>query len=146
MISDEDIINVCSTAPSMSKACSILRMNLKTFTKRARNLGVYKKNQGSKGVKRDIEYKSIDINEILEGKHPQYQSNKLRLRLIKDSIKEAECECCGLSEWNGLPIPLELNHIDGDRHNHLIKNLEIICPNCHAQTPTYRARNIGRKK
>lgn len=142
MVSDDDIIKACKEANSMAGACSMLRMNYKTFTKRAKNLGVYKKNQGSKGVKRDIEYKTIDLGEILEGKHPQYQSNKLRLRLIKSSVKKAECECCGLSEWNGFPIPLELNHIDGDRHNHLLENLEIICPNCHAQTPTYRARNI----
>jgi hypothetical protein len=48
------------------------------------------------------------------------------------------CEQCGLSEWQGSPIPLELDHIDGNPSNNDPNNLRILCSNCHAQTPTFR--------
>lgn len=69
------------------------------------------------------------------------QSHKLRLRLISEGIKEYKCESCGLSEWLGKPIALELNHIDGNNKNNNLDNLNILCPNCHAQTPNYRGLN-----
>ena len=62
------------------------------------------------------------------------------LRLIDDGIKEARCECCKLSEWMGKPIPLELHHKDGNHYNNDLSNLEILCPNCHAQTDNYSRR------
>jgi hypothetical protein len=48
------------------------------------------------------------------------------------------CEGCGLSEWRGKPIVLELEHKNGDRKDNTRDNLELLCPNCHAQTPTWR--------
>lgn len=57
------------------------------------------------------------------------------------------CSKCKLSVWNDLLIPLELDHIDGDKTNNLRSNCRILCPNCHAQTPTYRWRNrVDRRK
>lgn len=53
------------------------------------------------------------------------------------------CFNCKLSEWQGQPIPLELDHIDGNHENNLETNLRVLCPNCHAQTPTYKAKNKG---
>lgn len=57
------------------------------------------------------------------------------------------CECCCGEIWMGKPIPLELEHVDGDNRNNVKDNLKLLCPNCHAQTPTYRGRgiNTGRK-
>lgn len=73
-------------------------------------------------------------------------SHKLRLRLIKEGIKEHLCENCGLSEWLGRPISLELNHIDGNNSNNNLINLSLLCPNCHAQTPNYRGLNKKKPK
>lgn len=70
-------------------------------------------------------------------------STKLRLCLLRSGIRAHRCERCDLSEWNGQPIPLELDHIDGDRAHNELANLRLLCPNCHALTPTYRGRNIG---
>jgi 5-methylcytosine-specific restriction endonuclease McrA len=47
-----------------------------------------------------------------------------------------------MTEWLGQPIPLEIDHIDGDSTNNSLDNFRILCPNCHAQTPTYRGLNI----
>ena len=69
-------------------------------------------------------------------------SNTLRKRLIREGLKEHKCECCGIIEWCGQPTPLELDHIDGDHYNNNLDNLRVLCPNCHAQTDTYRGRNV----
>jgi 5-methylcytosine-specific restriction endonuclease McrA len=60
-----------------------------------------------------------------------------RKRLIEDGYKEEKCECCGLSEWMGKPIPLELHHKDFNHYNNSIENLEILCSNCHMQKHNY---------
>lgn len=72
-------------------------------------------------------------------------SHKLKLRLFEEGIKQCKCESCGLTEWMNKPVPLELDHMNGNRKDNRIKNLRILCPNCHAQTDTYRSRNRLRR-
>jgi hypothetical protein len=69
-----------------------------------------------------------------------YQSHKLRKRLLKEGYFESKCYKCGISQWQGQPIPLELEHIDGDKSNNSLDNLTLLCPNCHALTHTWRRR------
>jgi hypothetical protein len=71
------------------------------------------------------------------------QTNDLKHRLLAEGLKERRCEVCRLHRWNDLPIPLELDHLNGRRDDNRLSNLRIVCPNCHAQTRTYRGRNIG---
>ena len=47
------------------------------------------------------------------------------------------CVICGLSEWRGERLVLQVDHIDGDRKNNTLENLRLLCPNCHSQTPTW---------
>ena len=68
----------------------------------------------------------------------------LRIRLIAEGILDPECATCGGRTWQGRPMPLELDHKNGDRRDNRLVNLALLCPNCHALTPTYRGRNIGR--
>ena len=82
----------------------------------------------------------MDIGAILT-KDSAYQSYKLRNRLLREGLKERKCECCGRVEWLGKPIPLELHHVNGDNRDHRMENLQMLCPNCHAMTETYRGRN-----
>lgn len=81
-----------------------------------------------------------DLSEILI-KGSTFQSFKLKKRLFQDHLKEKKCERCGRAEWQGFDIPLEIHHKNGDNHDNRIENLEILCPNCHALTDSYRGRN-----
>lgn len=54
-----------------------------------------------------------------------------------------KCYECGLTEWRGHPIPLEVDHIDGNAGNNDYNNLRLVCPNCHGITPTWKGRNKG---
>ena len=76
---------------------------------------------------------------------PITSSAHLRQRLLGAGRKRWCCEACGRHEWEGSAIPLELDHVNGDRNDNRLENLRLVCPNCHAQTPTYRGRNIGRR-
>ena len=57
------------------------------------------------------------------------------------ALRGRKCENCGLEEWLGQSIALEVHHIDGDRSNNSLENLQILCPNCHAQTENWRKRD-----
>jgi len=70
-----------------------------------------------------------------------YPTGHLLAILLRKGLRERRCEHCGLSEWQGSPIPLEVDHINGVRNDHRLENLRILCPNCHALTPTWRGRN-----
>ena len=63
----------------------------------------------------------------------------LRKNLIV--LRGHKCEHCGLNSWNDLPIALQVHHKDGDNLNNLLDNLELLCPNCHAQTENYCGKN-----
>jgi 5-methylcytosine-specific restriction endonuclease McrA len=72
------------------------------------------------------------------------KGEKIHVQTVrKIMLKKAEyrCSICNLSDWLGLPITLELHHIDGINTNNEISNLQIVCPNCHSQTDNFRAKN-----
>lgn len=63
----------------------------------------------------------------------------IKRRLFK--YRQKSCEFCGLNNWLDQDLSLEVDHIDGDKFNNKLSNLRILCPNCHAQTDTYRGRS-----
>lgn len=52
-----------------------------------------------------------------------------------------KCYGCGVSEWSGKHLTLDIDHIDGNPKNDLPENLRFLCPNCHRQTDTWGSRN-----
>lgn len=90
-------------------------------------------------TKYDIQ-KTRDMSMYLEHGVPM-QSDKLKIRLIKEGFLEEKCYNCGRGEWEDEVIPLQLNHMDGDKYNNRIGNLELLCPNCHALTKEWKLRD-----
>lgn len=144
-ISDQDFIEACRNAASMAQAASQLSLHFNSFKKRALELGCYYPNQAGRGIHKNLP--KIPIEEIIfENKHPHYQSFKLKNRLLNEGVKINKCENCKLTKWNGESINMELHHIDGNRHNHHLSNLMMLCPNCHSQTDNFRAKNKRNNK
>ncbi|MGW7101057.1 HNH endonuclease signature motif containing protein [Streptomyces sp. NPDC054838] len=72
-------------------------------------------------------------------------SNRLKHALAALGVPE-QCALCGIEPtWQGYPLPLEVDHIDGDWRNNRADNLRFLCPNCHSTTDTYRGRGKGRR-
>lgn len=110
-----------------------LQCKVETLKKYYVKLGIeYSGNSARKGMKHYEQRKPID--EFLQG---NAANSTKRKRLIEEGIKEEKCECCGLSEWMGKPIPLELHHKDFNHYNNSLDNLQILCSNCHMQAHNY---------
>lgn len=94
-------------------------------------------NKGLRGIGKPF----IPLEKILV-KDSTYQSFKLKNRLFKVGMKPMHCEECGWSKTTDQGyLPLELDHINGDRHDNRIENLRVLCPNCHSLKSTHRGRN-----
>lgn len=73
------------------------------------------------------------LEELLMGMHPSYPPHKLRKKILGAKLKIEECDICGYSEKRitDNKVPLILAFKDGDRTNHILENLELVCYNCY---------------
>jgi Zn finger protein HypA/HybF involved in hydrogenase expression len=69
----------------------------------------------------------------------------VKRHLIEAGILLNVCEECGLESWRGKPLAIQLDHRNGDRDDHRLENLRMLCPNCHSQTTTFAGRNLRRR-
>lgn len=112
-----------------------LGVHYTTLKKHATRLGMWRTERHAKGViKRpwNPESGKYPLSEILEGKHPAFPANKLRDKLFRSGIKECKCENCGFSEkrLTDDKIPLVIDFYDGNKRNHKLDNMRILCYNC----------------
>ena len=127
---DEELTEAVATCASMRQVARALGLRRPTH-----NLPMH------------IERLGLDTSHFTSGILTLEQLNKRRCatdgRVIKRCLLrngyEDKCYECGITEWNGKPAPIQVDHIDGDPWNQSIDNLRLLCANCHAQTPTYGA-------
>lgn len=86
-------------------------------------------------------HNAVPLEDALSNK-TYLRSSNLKEKLLKAGKLQYRCmgTDCGLTEWHGKPLVLELEHIDGNRRNNSLDNLQLLCPNCHSQTDTWRNR------
>lgn len=136
-----EILKWISEGKTKKYICSELCCKQSTLNIYLDKLGIeYKGNQGGIDIVKHQRRDYMPLAEYLRSS-THIQSDKVRLKLLKEKYKEHKCECCQLTEWNGKPIPLELHHIDGNHYNNSLDNFQLLCPNCHAFTDSYRGRN-----
>ena len=110
IITDEEFIKICNDAISMASACAIIGIQFSTFKRRALKLGCYNTNQSGKGINKKFTHR-YELDDIIDGKHPQYQSNKLRKRLLENGLKKNLCELCKIEQWLDKPIKFNMCNI-----------------------------------
>ena len=84
------------------------------------------------------------LHEVLVENSTYRSTRDLKNRLIKEGLITPECSMCGLTDWLGATLTLQLDHINGRRSDNRLDNLRLLCPNCHSQTDTWCGRNIGK--
>ena len=78
-----------------------------------------------------------ELKDVLVNESTYTNLSSLKKRILQEGLIEYKCSECGITEWNGKPIVLQLDHINGDNRDHRLENLRLLCPNCHSQTETY---------
>ena len=135
----EQILQWISENRSKAFMCRELNCKQDTLNRYLQKMEIhYEGNMSGKGYSKKAP--SMTLVEYLENSQ-DIQSNKVRIKLLKEGYKLHQCENCGLTTWLDKPITLELHHKDGDRNNNTIENFQLLCPNCHAFTDSYRGKN-----
>ncbi len=110
----------------------------------ARELGLIPAGGNYETIKRGIHKFEIDTSHFLGGASSNMgnysDTPRTKSAIKKKLIRERghRCEKCSNTNWLNSLITLELEHIDGNSNNDIEDNLLLLCPNCHAQTPTWR--------
>jgi predicted RNA-binding Zn-ribbon protein involved in translation (DUF1610 family) len=87
-------------------------------------------------------FTAISDEEFFVKGHKRHGESIIK-RLIDNKQKEYKCEKCGISQWMGSPLRLQVHHINGNHNDNRIENIQLLCPNCHTQTDTYARKNVG---
>ena len=138
-----EILQWISEEQPKSFMCQQLQCKQETLNAYLKKMGIeYAGQQNKKGQQKGTNvYKPASF--YFDNKQT-ISSHKLKVKLIKDGIKENKCEICGCSMWQGVMLPLELHHIDNNHNNNALENLQILCPNCHSIQEGNAGANIGK--
>lgn len=138
---DDDLISAIKVSSTKSDVLRKLGLkvipgNYDTINRHIKRLGINTSHFSGKGCGRGG-FIRIPIDKILV-RDSSYPRSHLKKRLLEDSLLEERCEICGIeNEWNGKPIVLILDHINGVNNDNRIDNLRFLCPNCNSQQKTF---------
>ena len=117
-------------------AARFLKVSYNTFVKYAKRYDMLEdfKNQAGVGIAKHYNLHSgkYNLDDILEGKYPNYDTYKLQQRIIRVGYLPEECDCCGFNEQRitDQKVPLKIDFVDGNTTNHLKENIRLLCYNC----------------
>jgi len=131
---DEDIIKYSKEVISMGSLLKKLNMskcggNYITIKNIIKRLGIDTSHWLGQSWSKNKQFKPLS---------EYIRKDSIRKHLIK--LRGHKCEMCGNVEWLGKPIMLETHHIDGNKTNNDINNLQLLCPNCHSTTNNWRKK------
>jgi hypothetical protein len=150
-ISDEAFIQAVKTSLSVRQVLKQFGLcaqgdAYKVFYRRAKSLNLDISHFTGQAWNRSKTFPSkFPLSDYLSNSRP-ICSYKLKNRLLKEKVFSPICSHCSGEIWLGNPMPLVLDHIDGNSDNNSIENLRLLCPNCHFLTPTFAGKNKGKKK
>jgi hypothetical protein len=125
-----------SKARSAAEAARILGVSYNTYKKYAKSYELFEdlKNPEGIGISKGANYVigPVPLEEIFDGKYPNYPLWKLKKRLLKSGYIEEKCANCGFDERRitDFKVPLVLDFIDEDKTNTKYENLQMLCFNC----------------
>lgn len=135
-LTKEQVQEAIANTSSMIAAARYLSVSRDKFKRYAEKYGLFEPNQSGKDTKKKRIYSDDDVF----SKRDYKISTSVLIKRIKE-IREWKCERCGLTEWMGEPLSLEIHHKDGNNYNNELDNLQILCPNCHSLTDNWMSRN-----
>lgn len=138
MLTAGQILAAQEISKSEQQAAGRLGVSYMTYRKYARMYGIYGRKSNKAGIGIDKSIKNEDtgkypLNQILEGKFPNYDTSRLKVRMIRGKRIEQKCNKCSFCESRitDKSIPLLLNYIDGNDKNKKMENIELLCYNCY---------------
>lgn len=146
----EELELVVSTSLSIAQVCRKLNIrpvggNYKTlkkyFSKWKISTQHFTGQAWNQGERYRFFGKKADLKDVLIENSTYGNSLSLKKRLIAENIFFERCNNCKLDVWLGHKIPLELDHVNGKNLDNRLENLQLLCPNCHALTDSYRGKN-----
>lgn len=143
-----------------------LVQNSNSYTQALKHFGLENKGENFRTLRKRMQEENINFSHFLSKKeslvpyknsygsieeilivNSSFNRSHLKTKLLKEKLLEYVCVMCGqLPEWNGKPLTLQLDHINGISNDNRLENLRILCPHCHSQTDNFAGKNKKLRK
>jgi Zn finger protein HypA/HybF involved in hydrogenase expression len=145
-VSDEDFSSIVSESTNYAQICRAIGLRCQGSNYRTIKNRIKRLNLSIAHFRRHVPNqiaKELPIDKVFI-KNSKYNCSKgLKTKLLKQDLLEYKCQkCSNTGEWQGQPMSLQIDHINGIRNDNRIENLRFLCPNCHSQTFTHSGKRF----